>query len=208
MRFSLIPRELKFFDMFDEVAGFLTTAAEQFLAMVTHFDRLKERGAELRQKEHACDQVIERIIKSLDRSFITPFDREDIHSLATSLDDVMDNMEETAHRFEAFRIDKPTPPAVSLARIIYECCTHLEGAIKLLRTMKDVKGIQDHLREITRLENEADGIYRDSDGALFANPPDMLLLIKWRELYGWLEETVDACKDTSLIVSEIVIKGS
>jgi uncharacterized protein len=208
MSFRLIPREEKFFDLFDQVAAVLTRGAEMFLAMVTHFDRLKERGAELRKEEHNCDALVESIIKALDRSFITPFDREDIHTLATSMDDVMDNMEETAHRFESFRIEKPTPPAVSLARIIYECCTHLEAALKRLRTMKDVEGIQGSLREISRLENEADQIYRDSDGALFADPPDMLLLIKWRELYGWLEETVDACKDVSMVISEIVIKGS
>ena len=88
------------------------------------------------------------------------------------------------------------------------CCLHLAEAIRLCRDMKDIDGIQTRLRDISRLENEADNIYRESDGALFANPPDILLLIKWRELYGWLEETVDACKDLAMIISEIVIKGS
>src|SRR4051812_26467057 len=104
MRFSLIPREMKFFDMFDEAAGLLTRASDKFLALVTEFDRLKERCAELKQEERACDEVVGKIITSLDQSFITPFDREDIHSLAAALDDVMDNMEETAFRFESFRI--------------------------------------------------------------------------------------------------------
>ena len=208
MRFSLLPREMKFFDMFDETAALLTRAANKFLEMVTQFDSLKERSAELRQEEHACDAVVGRIIQALDQSFITPFDREDIHALATRLDDVMDNMEETSHRFVSFRITQPPPPAVALARIIHECCAHLEAAVRLCRSMKDVEGIQDRLRAISRLENEADEIYRDSDGALFANPPDILELIKWRELYGWLEETVDACKDVAMIISEIVIKGS
>src|SRR5581483_2361877 len=148
------------------------------------------------------------IIQALDRTFITPFDREDIHSLSTSLDDILDNLEETSHRFVAFRIEQPTPAAVAMARIIHECCGHLEAAIKLCRTMKDIEGIQNHLREITRLENDADHIYRESDGLLFINPPEILLLIKWRELYSWLEETVDACKRVGMVVSEIVIKGS
>jgi len=208
MRFSLIPREEKFFDMFDEASALLNQAADSFLAMVTHFDRLVERSNEIKQQEHACDEVVGRIIQSLDRTFITPMDREDIHTLATRLDDVLDNMEETAHRFVTFRIEKPTPAAEAMARIIHECCIHLGDALRLCRTMKDIEGIQTHIREISRLENEADGIYRESDGALFANPPDILLLIKWRELYGWLEETVDACKDLAMIVSEIVIKGS
>lgn len=208
MRFSLIPREMKFFDMFDEAAVILVRASEKFAQMVSQFDRLAERSYELRQEEHACDDVVGRIIKALDRSFITPFDREDIHTLAGRLDDVLDNMEETSHRLEVFRIEKPTSEAMVLARIIQDCCTHLAGAIRLCRTMNNVDQIQGHLREIGRLENEADRIYRDADSDLFANPPDILLLIKWRELYGWLEETVDACKDVAQTISEIVIKGS
>jgi predicted phosphate transport protein (TIGR00153 family) len=208
MRFSLIPREEKFFDMFDEASALLTRASDKFLAMVTKFDRLSERSDEIKRDEHACDQVVERIIKALDRTFITPFDREDIHTLATRLDDVLDNMEETAHRFVTFRIEKPTPAAEAMTQIIYDCCVHIGEAIRLCRDMKDIDAIQTRLREISRLENEGDRIYRESDGALFANPPDILLLIKWRELYGWLEETIDACKDLAMIVSEIVIKGS
>src|SRR5690348_5413629 len=112
MRFSLIPREMKFFDLFDEAAAVLTRAADQFLDMVTRWDDLPHRGDALRAEEHACDRVVERLIQALDRSFITPFDREDIHALATALDDVMDNLEETAYRLEAFRVDRPTPAAV------------------------------------------------------------------------------------------------
>jgi uncharacterized protein Yka (UPF0111/DUF47 family) len=208
MRFSLIPREMKFFDMFDEVAAILTRASGKFVDMVSKFDRLAERGYELRQEEHACDDVVARIIKALDTSFITPFDREDIHTLATSLDDVLDNMEETSHRFEVFRIEKPTSEMAVLARIVQDCCKHLAEAISLCRSMKNVEQIQRCLREIGMLENEADKIYRDTDGDLFANPPDILLLIKQRELYGWLEETIDACKDVAMIISEIVIKVS
>jgi uncharacterized protein Yka (UPF0111/DUF47 family) len=236
MAFSLIPREMKFFDMFDEAAAILTRASETFLDMLTHFDRgpnpaerlpsaasgvqpmplakihaadrVAQRVEELRQEERACDQVVERIIKALDVSFITPFDREDIHTLATSLDDVMDNMEETAHRFFTFRIEKPPPAAVTLARIVRDCCGRIEQAVRLCRTMKDINGIHTCLREITQLENEADLLYRETDATLFADPPDVLQLIKLRELYGWLEETVDACKDVAMIISEIVIKGS
>jgi uncharacterized protein Yka (UPF0111/DUF47 family) len=205
---SLIPREERFFDLFDEASALLTRASGKFLDMVTAFDRLPERGQELKAEEHAVDEVIGKIIEALDRSFITPLDREDIHSLATSLDDVMDNMEETAHRFAVFRIDRPTPQMVDMARIIRDGCQHLEGAVHLIRRLKNAEQIQGHLREITRLENEADAIYRDCESSLFANPPDILLLIKLRELYGWLEETVDACKDAAHVISNVVIKGS
>jgi predicted phosphate transport protein (TIGR00153 family) len=209
MRFSLIPRETKFFDMFEEVAAIQTRAAGKFLDMVKEYDRLDARSNELRFEELASDEVVERIIQALDKSFITPFDREDIHTLATSLDDVLDNMEETANRFAMFRIDKLTPEAVSLAEIIQDCCLHLEHAIRALRTMKNVQLVQNHLKEIGRLENKADTIYRDTESKLFANPPaDILQLIKWRELYSLLEATVDACKNVSQVISEIVIKGT
>src|SRR5437667_7567354 len=208
MRFSLLPREMKFFDLFDEVAAILIRASGKFVAMITEWNRLSERSNDIRKEEHACDEGVERIIKALDLSFITPFDRDDIHTLATRLDDILDNMEETAHRFVVFRIEKPTPEAKAMAKIIQECCLHLEHAIRACRSMKNIGSIQNHLKEIGRLENEADKIYRDTDSALFANPPEMLLLIKWRELYGWMEETVDACKDTAMVISEIVIKGT
>src|SRR6516165_9762463 len=153
MRFGLLPREEKFYDMFEEAAGIITRAAGKFLDMVTAFDRLSARSNEIKFEEHACDEVIGRIIKALDRSFITPFDREDIHTLATSLDDILDNMEETAHRFEVFRIEKPTAEMGVLARIVQDCCKHLDEAIRLLRTMKKPEEIQNHLREISLLEN-------------------------------------------------------
>ena len=209
MRFTwLIPREVKFFDMFDEETAILTRASSKFLAMLTEFTDLAERSKELKHEEHAADDIVEKIIKALDSSFITPFDREDIHSLGTLLDDVLDNLEETAHRFAVFRVEKPTEASVMMARIIHECCTHIEQAVRLCRNLKNIDSIQHHLLEIGRLENEADKIYRESESGLFANPPDILLLIKWRELYGWLENTVDACKDVAHVLSEIVIKGS
>jgi uncharacterized protein Yka (UPF0111/DUF47 family) len=209
MRFTLIPREMKFFDMFEEAAATLTRAATKFLEMVTVYDRLPERSDDLKAEETVCDGIVGRIIQALDLSFITPFDREDIHSLATELDDVMDNMEETAHRFEVFRMERPTPVMVAMARIIVECCGRLESAVRGCRNLKNAEQIQADLQEVSRLENEADRLYRDSDSALFAtNPTDILTLIKQRELYGWLEETVDACKDVAQVISEIVIKGT
>src|SRR5438132_88407 len=115
MRFSLIPREEKFFDMFDEAAAVMTRASGKFLSLVTEFNDLTARSNELKHLETTCDQVVEKIVQALDRSFITPFDREDIHALATSIDDVLDNMEETAYRLAVFRIDRPTEPAVAMA---------------------------------------------------------------------------------------------
>jgi uncharacterized protein len=231
MRFSLIPREAKFFDMFDEFAGKLTQAAKKFHEMLTAFDKLEIRSHELKRDEDACDASVEKIIKSLDRTFITPFDREDIHTLATTLDDIMDNMEKTSYRLQVFRIEKPTSESIELAQIIVACCTRVEAAVNLLRDMRNSEKIHGLVREIGQLENDADRIYRKADAGLFAtlvmkngdalevpgysehpHKPitaiDILTLIKWRELYDWLEETVDACKAVANVISEIVIKGT
>ena len=208
MLFKLMPREEKFFVMFEEAMTIITRGAGKFLDMITKFDRLSARSNEIHFEEHACDEVIERILKTLDRSFITPIDREDIHTLATLLDDIMDNLEETAHRFQAMRIDQPTPEAIALARIIQESCLHLEHAIRLCPNMKNASKIQHHLLEIGRLENEADNIYRDAESALFASPPDLLFLIKWRDLYRLAGRDRGLCKAATHIISQIVIKGS
>jgi uncharacterized protein Yka (UPF0111/DUF47 family) len=208
MRFSLLPREVRFFDLFDEITAHISASAQKFVAMLTSFDQLEQRGLELKKEEEACDALVGRLLVALDESFITPFDREDIHSLTTALDDVMDDLEETAHRFAVFRIDRPTPTALQLARIIQEACTHVQKAVHLCRDFKKSADIHAQLREICRLENEADRLYRDADAALFAEPGDLLTLIKWRELYGWLEKTVDSCKDVADVISEIVIKGT
>lgn len=207
--FSLIPREQRFYDMFDATAARLTQAARKFHDMVTVFDNLAARSKEMKAEEEACDDLVREIILALDKTFITPMDREDIHKLATSLDDILDHMEETAHRLEVFRISQPTSQAIALARIIHECCTHLEKAVRLCRGLHSPHEIQDHLRAVGRLENEADHLYRTVDAELFAQSGgDILTLIKWRELYAWLEATVDACKETANVISEIVIKGS
>ncbi|MSQ95041.1 MAG: DUF47 family protein [Gemmataceae bacterium] len=221
MRFSLIPREMKFFDMYDEFVGTITGAGKKFHEMVATFDKLEIRSHELKRDEDACDASVEKIIKALDRTFITPFDREDVHTLATSLDDIMDNMEKTSYRLEVFRIEKPTPEAVELARIVKECCIRVEAAVRLLRDMRNSEKIHMLIREIGQLENDADRVYRKADAALFANlvatagngdhlisTMDVLALIKWREIYQWLEETVDACKQVANVISEIVIKST
>src|SRR3954447_8947236 len=209
MRFSLIPKEMKFFELFNQTTAGISAAAAKFVDMVIKFDELPRRGQDLKNDEDSCDRLVEKTIKALDRSFITPFDREDIHTLATSLDDVMDNLEEAAHRFEVFRIDRPTPESVQLTKIIHECCVHLENAIRLLSDLRRSDEINHHLREISRLENEADRIYRTVDADLFANANgDLLMLIKWRELYLWLETTVDSTKRVTQILSEIIIKGT
>jgi len=208
MAFQIIPRELKFFDMFEETTAILIRASDRFLDLVQDFEKLSLRTEEIKLEEHNCDESVGRIITALDKTFITPFDREDIHTLATKLDSILDELEETATRFTIFRMTQATPPMIEMARIIRQCTVHIDEAIRLCRSMKNADKIQVILREIGRLENQADALYRDCETELFTNPPDILTLIKLREVYRGLEETVDSCRDVAHVISEIVIKGS
>jgi predicted phosphate transport protein (TIGR00153 family) len=209
MRFSWIPREQKFFDMFDETTGLIVKAAQVFADLVDNFDHCDRRVRDLNELENQCDLQVEMILKALGRTFITPFDREDIHELATRLDDVLDDMEEAAYRLTAFRIDKPTPEAIKMVLIIQEACRHMQKAVNLCRGKLASEEIAIELREISRLENEADVVFRDAEADLFANPPaDYATFIKWKEIYEWLENTVDACRDVAHVINEIVVKGS
>jgi uncharacterized protein Yka (UPF0111/DUF47 family) len=209
MAFSLIPRELKFFDLFDEAAAILTRASERFRALLGQFDRLAERAYEIREDENACAGVVERLRAAVGESFVTPFDRENIHALAISLEEVVDRIEEATARFEVFRIERPTDEAVVLGRIIHDCCTHLAEGVRQCRDMSKAERIAGHVREVVRLKGEVDRIYRECDSVLFAAPPaDVLLLIKWRELYGALRDVVKSCRRAATALSEVVIKGS
>jgi uncharacterized protein len=208
-RFSLVPREMRFFDMFNEATARIAAAADQFVELIVSFDNLPERARSMKDEEEAVDGIIGNTLDTLDRSFITPFDREDIHALLVSLDDVMDKMEETAHRFTVAHIDQPTPAAVELSRIVKEACEHFQQAIQHLPDLRNAERIKGHLREISRLENQADQLYRQVDGALYADAKgDVLHLFKWHELYTWLEETVDATKQVAHVISGILVKGA
>lgn len=208
MRLGWFPRDQKFYDMFEEVVGIIAEAANVFVELVEHFDQRERRVVELREFEHTCDEAVGRILVALGRAFVTPFDREDIHALATSLDDVLDNMEETAHRLSTFQIDRPTPEAVEMALLIHQAVRYLEQAVRLCRGRLASPDMTHALREISRLENEADAIFRRAEADLFAHPTDMPSLVKWKDLYEWLEATMDACRHVAHVINNIVVKGT
>jgi uncharacterized protein Yka (UPF0111/DUF47 family) len=208
MRLSLIPRDLPFFDLFDEAAHHLVQATDKFVALLSMFDRLGERCYEIRQVVHACDEVVQRLIETAERNFVTPFDRENILDLAQSINDLMDAIEEAASRFEVFHIDRPTNEAILMARILADCCHHAADGVRLCRDLKNAEQVQRNAREIVRLEKEVDRVRRDCDSALFAHPEDPIELIKWRELYGAIKDAVNAARRVGQALSEIVIKGA
>lgn len=207
MRFSLIPREEKFYDLFEEIARMLVEGADALSALFEDYKSADRYAGELKALEHRCDEAVANVLLILQRTFITPMDREDINSLATSLDTVLDNIEGTAYRAVALRIDSPTLEARRMAGIIRESVYAVQKAITLCRKQLASDVMQKTLRDVARLENDADDVYRGAVAQLFAHPPDSIELIKWLELYQWLENTADSARTVAHVVTGIVAKG-
>ncbi|HEY7452466.1 MAG TPA: DUF47 family protein [Candidatus Limnocylindria bacterium] len=203
MRLPLIPRENKFFDLFVQDAGNVVAAARVLEQMLTHFDERERLASQLRDLEHAGDLLSHDIGHQLEHTFVTPFDREDIHALISRLDDVVDLIEEVADTFILYGITAPTPVAVQQAEIIVRQSEQIAEALGELRSFR---GLDKYWIEIHRLENEGDRIVRRVIAELFTNGGDPIEVVKWKDVYSLLEETVDACEDVANVIERIVVK--
>jgi predicted phosphate transport protein (TIGR00153 family) len=202
--FSLFPREEDFFVLFRKQAALVREGCSQLLEMVTAFDRLEERARQLKEVEHRADVVTHEIFERLNRTFITPLEREDIHQLASNLDDVLDAVEAIGSRVVLFRVGKPPAEAVRMATILTECAAQIEQAVDNLKQMNNLISFT---MEINRLENEADGISRQVTADLFSGKHDLLDVMRWKEIYGRLEGAADNCEDVANAIESIVVKS-
>jgi predicted phosphate transport protein (TIGR00153 family) len=200
----LIPRDEAFTEIFIRDGENLLAAARALEELVVTFDRLDERVAAIQALEHEGDQIDAEIAVRLERAFITPFDREDIHELISRLDDVVDGIQEVAEMFVIYGIAEPTPEARQLAGIIAGQGAELIAALRLLDKPETM---QAHLRAVHTLENEADGLSRAAIGRLFRERMDPLDVIRFRDLYMALEETIDAAEDAAEVLERIIAKG-
>jgi len=200
----LIPRDEAFQEIFIKDGENLLEAARALSEMFTEFDRLDERIAAIQVLEHAGDEIDLEIAIRLERSFITPFDREDIHELYLRLDDVVDGIQEAAETVVIYAIDTATDEARQMAGIIAAQAKELLAALKLLDHLETAGS---HLKEIHDLENKADGLSRSAIGRLFREAGDPLTVIKLRDLYNVLENTIDAAEDAAEIIERIAAKG-
>jgi predicted phosphate transport protein (TIGR00153 family) len=200
----LIPRDEEFTKIFIRDGENLLAAARALEELVVTYDRLDERVAAIQALEHQGDEIDAEIAKRLERAFITPFDREDIHELTSRLDDVVDGIQEVAETFVIYGIDEPTPEARQLAGIIAGQGAELVAALRMLDKPETM---QAHLREVHTLENKADGLSRAAIGRLFRERMDPLDVIRFRDLYIALEETIDAAEDAAEVLERIIAKG-
>jgi predicted phosphate transport protein (TIGR00153 family) len=199
----LIPRDEAFRSVFVKDGENLLEAARALNAMFTEFDRLDERVATIQALEHAGDEIDAEIAARLEKSFITPFDREDIHELYTRLDDVVDGIQEAAETVVIYGIDSAPAEARRMAGII---AAQAEQLLEALRKLDHLEKAGMHLKAIHDLENEADGLSRSAIGRLFRDGDDALTVIKLRDLYKVLEETVDAAEDAAEVIERIAAK--
>lgn len=200
----LIPKDEKFFDLFIKDGEIIVEAARKLEEMVAHYDRLDERLGEIQTLEKEGDKIDEEIALRLERSFITPFDREDIHELTIHLDDVLDGIQASAETFLIYGVAYPTDDAKQMVGILSAQATQLLQALQKLD--KDKKGLPGHLATIHDLEHQADGLSRAAIGRLFKKGNDPLEVIKLRGLYLSLEETIDAAEDAAEVLERILAK--
>jgi len=203
--FRLLPTEVRFFDLFETQAAKVLEAARALKELAHHYERVEEKARHIKGLESDGDRITHEIINKLNRTFITPFDREDIHALASSLDDVLDNIEGVSSRLALFKVQTITPEAIELVSVVERSCLAIHGAVTHLR---DLKLIAPFCVQINELENEADFISRNTTARLFEEATDFRELIKWKELYGRLEATTDDCEDVANILEGIVVKNN
>ena len=205
--FRLIPRETKFFDLFAEIANNVTDGARVLSELLNNYDyeKMPAAVAKITDIEHRGDEMTHRILIRLNQTFITPFDREDIHLLASSLDDVLDFIFSAADRLLNYKITAPSPSAKVLAGIILRQAEELAKAVSLLG--KD-SNVLEHCVEVNRLENEADKVSREAIGRLFDGEPDPITLIKLKELLEVLEEASDKAEDVADVLETVILKSA
>ncbi len=203
-KFSLFPREEDFFALFRKQSAFVRQSARMLHEMASNYDRLEERTRQLKAVEHEADVVTHELMARLNKTFITPIEREDIYDLASNLDDVVDAVEALGSRFLLYGVRQVTPEAVKLTEIIAAASDQIDEAVT---SLKDSKNLMPHLVEINRLENEADGITRQVMGDLFSGRHEVLDVLRWREIYGRLEATADKCEDVANTIEAIVLKN-
>lgn len=202
----LLPREEKFYHLFLKQVSIISEASRLLLEGVKFGSaRMATIATEINLLEHRGDEVIHEIYTRLNQTFITPIDPEDIHNISAALDNVLDGMEDTAHRLVSYRIDPIPPNMVSLAEIVAGCGRGLHRAFEALEKNGN---IMEHCIEINRLENEADRVGRSAVVELFDKEKDPITLIKLKEVYDFFEDTIDSCEDVADVLQNVVVKNS
>ncbi|MBI5639018.1 MAG: DUF47 domain-containing protein [Nitrospirae bacterium] len=202
---KLFPKEIDFFEIFDRASLNVTRAATLLVDLMEKFDNIDARAKEIYEVEQDGDMLTHEIMKKLNKTFITPIDREDLHSLAASLDDVLDLIWGAVDRLQVFKIKESTKEAISMSKDLLTTAEAIHKAIHKLKE-KNYSHVQEYCIEINRLENRIDRDFRDALGRLFEDYTDPIFIIKWKEIYEHLEDASDKCEDVANVLEAIVLK--
>ena len=203
MAFRLIPREERFYDDFVALARQIRRGAGLLEEMLAPDHPVWDKADEIKEVEHQCDTLTHQIIQRLNRTFVTPLDREDIFGLARSLDDVMDAIDASAAIVRLYQIERVRPDARFLAAIIN---SSVDQVVKALKALEKKVGVSEPTVEINRLENEADRAHQAAVRSLFEEERDPIAIIKWKEILDFLEQATDRCEDVANVLEGVVVK--
>ncbi|MBX3236580.1 MAG: DUF47 domain-containing protein [Nitrospiraceae bacterium] len=202
--FGLIPREEAFFDLFKNAAHNMIEGSRLLKDMMEDFHNPVEKAKRIKEVEHVGDGITHEIARKLNQTFITPIDREDIHDLASALDDILDVVEAIADRFVLYKVTAPTELAIKLSNVLYQAAVEVGATVDLLG--KPHPDVTECSVRVNSLENEADRISRDAISGLFENVTDPIAVIKWKEIYENFESGTDRCEDVANILERIALK--
>ncbi|HEX5043129.1 MAG TPA: DUF47 domain-containing protein [Candidatus Polarisedimenticolaceae bacterium] len=204
----LFPRQPVFQEHFEKAAGVVLAGANAFHAMVSDYRDIELKARQIHSLENDGDRITHDTIDLLNKTFITPIDREDIHELISKLDDVLDLIDAAAHRMVLYRVVTPTPELVAIAAQLVKPVEAVKGGLALLGSMKKARRIQEICIEIKRLEEQADALHRIAIVNLFDKERDPIQILKLKEIYEILEHASDRCEDVANVIEGIVIKNS
>jgi predicted phosphate transport protein (TIGR00153 family) len=205
-KLTLVPREKKFFALFEQSSQNALKIAQQLKDMVYVWENVKERVWVINDLEHQGDAITHQIFEQLHRSIITPFDREDIALLADSLDDVVDFIHAAADAMLLYKVERPTKRAKEMVNIVVQAVAEVERAVSEIRDRVGRKKLLNRCVEINRLENIGDNVFRSAMAELFDDSTDFAGLIKWREIYRHMESVIDRCEDIANILEGVSLK--
>jgi len=202
----LIPKEEGFFDLFEELVNKIEEGGELFLDLVEHYEYSDQKIAKLKELEHEADDITHRTYEKMHKTFLTPIDREDIYDLVNKMDSILDMVEASAARMSLYKVKVPASEIIDQAMILNKAIKKVKYIVYAMRNMKNAKMILDTCVEIHTLENEGDIVMRTTISRLFECEKDPIELIKWKEIFERIEESIDICEDVSNIVEGIVLK--
>jgi uncharacterized protein len=202
----LLPRDEEFFGLFERHAALTVEGAKEMQRLVQGDQNIRTRAARIKEIEHETDVITHTCVERLHRTFITPFDRDDIHRLITRMDDVMDYIDSAAIAVVLYELTEMTPPVRELADVLVRSTESVAVAVSGLKNVKQSKAILDACIEVNRLENEGDEILRGALAELFRGAKDPLLVLKWKEVYEALENATDRCEDVANVIEGVVLE--